>query len=306
MPSAISYCGRFAPTPSGPLHFGSLVAALASALDAARAGGQWLLRIEDVDTPRVVSGAGDMILRELERLGFAWSGPVMWQSARKEAYQAAFDTLVMRGLIYPCGCSRKEMADSALATDGSRRYPGTCRAGLPSGKTARAWRLRLPPGVVGFDDRIQGRIEEDVSADGGDFVVLRADGVFAYQLAVVVDDAAQGVTDVVRGADLLASTLRQRLVQQALGVPAPRYAHVPVVLDESGDKLSKQTLAAPLSEMPASEALCAALRFLGQAVPPDMAAATVEEIWAFARAVWDADKVPHSRGIVFSPRCALG
>jgi len=292
----MSYRGRFAPTPSGPLHFGSLVAALASALDAAAQGGEWLLRIEDVDTPRVVPGAAEAILRELERLGFAWSGSVIWQSERVGAYQAAFAQLRERGLIYPCACTRKEMADSALASDGSRRYPGTCRGGLPPGREPRAWRLCVPGGGVAFHDRIQGRVVQDVAADGGDFVVLRADGVFAYQLAVVVDDAAQGVSDVVRGADLLDSTLRQRVLQQALGLPAPRYAHVPVVLDASGDKLSKQTLAAPLAAWPAGQALCAALRFLGQAVPQDLESAGVEAIWRFARTHWAIEQVPSVRG----------
>ncbi len=296
----MSYCGRFAPTPSGPLHFGSLVAALASALDAQAAGGRWLLRIEDVDTPRVVPGAAEAMVRELSRLGFEWSGEVMWQSARGSAYEAALAQLREAGLIYPCACSRKEMADSALASDGSRRYPGTCRAGLPPGRAARAWRIRVPAGVVSVDDRIQGRIEQDVLADGGDFVVLRADGVFAYQLAVVVDDAAQGVSDVVRGADLIDSTLRQRVVQQALGLSMPRYAHVPVVLDAAGDKLSKQTLAAPLASLPAGQALCDAISFLGQPVMAEMPRWPVGEIWEWARQHWDVAQVPAVRGMRFA------
>ena len=295
----MAYLGRFAPTPSGPLHVGSLVAALACALDAQAAGGQWLLRIEDVDTPRVVPGAAEAMLRELERLGFEWSGAVMFQSARTVAYEAAFEQLRSRDLIYPCACSRKEMADSSLAADGSRRYPGTCRAGLPEGRAARAWRLRVPAGAVAFVDRVQGRIEQDVWADGGDFVVLRADGLFAYQLAVVVDDAAQGVTDVVRGADLIDSTLRQLLVQQALGFKAPRYAHVPVVLDAHGDKLSKQTLAAPLASLPAGQALCDALIFLGQPVRDEMRRWPVAQIWDWARQQWDLGAVPAVRGMRF-------
>lgn len=188
------------------------------------------------------------------------------------------------------------MADSALAADGSRRYPGTCRGGLAPGRAARAWRLRVPPGVTTFHDHIQGEIRQDVLADGGDFVLFRADGVFAYQLAVVVDDAAQGITDVVRGADLLGSAPRQRVLQAALGLPAVRYAHVPVVLDARGDKLSKQTLAAPLSELPASQALCLALGFLGQQPPATLARSPVEDIWAWATAHWSMARVPAVRG----------
>ena len=291
-----NYRGRFAPSPSGPLHFGSLVAALASALDARAAGGQWLLRIEDVDTPRVVPGAADAIVRELERLGFVWDAEVLFQSARIPAYQAAFEQLRAAGRIYPCACSRKEVADSALAADGSRRYPGTCRDGLPPGRQARSWRLRVASALTVFDDRVQGLIRQDVAADGGDFVLLRADGLFAYQLAVVVDDGAQGITDVVRGADLLYSTLRQQVVQAALGLPTPRYAHVPVVLDTQGEKLSKQTHAAALSTMAPGAALCRALGFLGQNPPAELARAGVVEIWTWARANWRFDRVPVARG----------
>ena len=187
--------GRFAPSPTGPLHFGSVVAAVGSCLDARASGAAWLLRIEDVDVPRSVAGAADGILRTLERLGLEWDGPVVWQSSRTEAYRAALERLVAAGQVFGCACSRREMADSSLARDGTRRYPGTCRDGLPPGRTARAFRLRVAPGCVRFVDRVQGVVEEDVAADVGDFVLRRADGYFAYQLAVVVDDAEAGITD---------------------------------------------------------------------------------------------------------------
>ena len=215
--------GRFAPSPSGPLHFGSMVAALGSCLSARAAGGRWLLRIEDVDTPRTVPGAADGILRTLEHFGFEWDGPVLYQSQRLAAYGAALEELKQAGLAYGCACSRKEIADSAThaAIDGGLAYPGTCRKGLPDGRAARAWRLRVDNGEVAFIDRLQGRVVQHLEDDVGDFVLRRADGLFAYQLAVVVDDAAQGVTEVVRGADLADNTARQILLQRALGVPTP-------------------------------------------------------------------------------------
>lgn len=292
------YRGRFAPTPSGPLHFGSLVAALGSALDAQAHGGQWLLRIEDVDVPRVVPGAGQAIVDELLRLGFEWTGEVMWQSARLEAYRAALDALIAAGRVYGCGCTRREIADSVMAPDGAPRYPGTCRAGIAPGRVARAWRFCVAPGELRWDDRVFGAQLENVAEAVGDFVLWRADGVFAYQLAVVVDDAAQGISDVVRGADLMTSTARQIALQEALGLPRPRYAHLPVVLDRQGDKLSKQTLAAPLSGRPAAQVLCEALSFLGQSPAPGLARASVAEVWAWARAHWRLDRVPAERGVI--------
>lgn len=204
------YRGRFAPSPTGPLHAGSLVAAVGSYLDARSQHGEWLLRMEDVDTPRNVSGAADDILRTLEAFGFCWDGPVLWQSTRSEAYAEALAQLRSAGLAYGCACSRKEIADSASrpAIDGGLAYPGTCRAGLPAGRQARAWRLRVD-GDLGFVDRLQGHLSQQLENDVGDFVLLRADGLFAYQLAVTVDDEFQGISDIVRGADLLASTPRQ-------------------------------------------------------------------------------------------------
>src|SRR6185436_14668207 len=236
--------GRFAPSPSGPLHFGSLVAALASWLDARAAGSRWLVRIGDLDHPRVQHGAADQILRTLDRLGLYWDGEVIFQSRRIALYEQA---LARPGDTYLCGCSRREIADSAvsLAADGAQVYPGTCRAGLAPGKTARALRVRIA-GTISFQDRVQGSLHQDLEREVGDFVLRRADGQFAYQLAVVVDDAAQGITDVVRGADLLESTPRQIYLQRLLGYATPRYLHVPVAIDARGDKLSKHTGARPI------------------------------------------------------------
>ena len=248
----MDYVGRFAPSPSGPLHPGSLVAALASWLDARAHGGRWLLRIEDVDTPRTVPGAAECIMQQLRALGLHWDGDILWQSQRGAAYQQAFDTLAGRGLVYGCGCTRREIADSSLrgasaSPDGERPYPGTCRHGLPPGRQARAWRLRVPAGTDTFVDRWLGPQQQDVAQAVGDFVLRRADGLWAYQLAVVVDDAEQGVTDVVRGADLLSSTARQRVLARLLGATPPRVMHVPLITDPAtGLKLSKQNGAAPL------------------------------------------------------------
>jgi len=295
--SSSEVVGRFAPSPSGPLHFGSIVAAVGSCLSARHGGGRWLLRIEDVDAPRTVAGAADGILRTLERFGFEWDGPVVWQSARTQAYQDAFERLRADGQVFGCACTRKEMADSALARDGTRRYPGTCRGGLPPGREARAWRLRVEPGVVAFDDEVQGHLEEDLAADVGDFVLLRADGLFAYQLAVVVDDAHAGVTEVVRGADLLDSTARQILLQGLLGYPTPAYAHLPVACNGAGEKLSKQTLARAVDGAEPGRVLVDALDFLGQAPPAGLAESGLAAVWAWARENWSMARVPRRRSV---------
>ncbi len=243
------YRGRFAPSPTGPLHAGSLVAALASWLDARAHGGTWLVRIEDVDTPRCLPGADQRILQQLATCGLVSDEPVVWQSARGAVYQAALDRLIAQGAAYPCACSRKDI-DAALAAQGRVRdrhhaavYPGTCRPerGGLHGQAARAWRCRLPAGAtVHWTDARLGQQQQDVAIEVGDFVLKRADGLWAYQLAVVVDDAAQGITDVVRGADLADNTPRQILLQRALGLPTPEHRHTPLVLGANGEKLSKQ------------------------------------------------------------------
>ena len=266
------YRGRFAPSPTGPLHLGSLVTAVAGYLEARAHQGEWLVRIEDLDGPRTVAGSDRLIVQTLEAFGFEWDGDVIWQSHRKAAYRAAFEQISAE--IYPCGCSRKETGTI---------YSGTCRDGLPGEKSARAWRLRVPHEEVSFEDQRAGHFSQNLARDVGDFVLLRADGVWAYQLAVVVDDAWQGITHVVRGADMLDSTPRQIYLQRLLGYPQPEYSHIPLVLDEHGDKLSKQTGAQPISlEHPAKD-LRRALEFLGSKPPAE--ADTVKDLWTWATTV---------------------
>jgi len=280
------YVGRFAPSPSGPLHFGSLAAAAASWLDARAARGRWLLRIEDLDAPRAQPGAADDILRGLERFGFTWDGPVLYQSLRGARYEAALEKL--QASTYWCGCTRREVADSALglAADGAQIYPRTCRSGLPAGRAARALRLDVGQHTVSFVDRVQGPLEQDLAREVGDFVLYRADGQVAYQLAVVVDDAEQGVTDVVRGADLIDSTGRQIHLQRLLGYPQPRYLHVPVAVNASGEKLSKQTGAPALDPSRRDELVARVLAFLGQRATADLDEAVAE---------WDPGRIPRTR-----------
>lgn len=270
-----AYRGRFAPSPTGPLHAGSLVAALASWLDARAHGGEWLVRIEDVDRPRCVPGADLEILRQLAACGLLPDGPAQWQSQRDPLYQAALDRLMVQRVAYPCSCSRKdiEVALRALGRERPRHrelvYPGTCREGL-QGKEARAWRLRVPEGTVAWTDRRTGVHLQDVAREVGDFVLKRADGLFAYQLAVVVDDADQGITHVVRGEDLVDNTPRQLLLQRALGHPQPSYLHTPLVLGPNGEKLSKQNGAAALDLTDPRATLSAAAAVLGIALPPQL------------------------------------
>ena len=291
------YRGRFAPSPTGPLHFGSLVAAVGSYLDARTQGGEWLVRMEDVDTPRNVPGAAEGILSTLEAFGFVWDGPVLWQSTRFPAYAEVLEQLKARGLVYGCACSRKEIADSATrsAIDGGLAYPGNCRSGPPAGREARAWRLRVGEAETAFRDRLQGRVAQQLAHDVGDFVLRRADGLFAYQLAVAVDDHFQGITDIVRGADLLASTPRQIWLLQCMGWPVPRYAHLPVAGNAAGEKLSKQTRAPALDIMQAPALLVQALGFLGQPAPAALAHAPVSDVWAWALAHWSFASVPRQK-----------
>ncbi len=250
-----TYVGRFAPSPSGPLHLGSAAAALASYLDAKAHDGRWLLRIEDVDTPRTVAGATNCIVGQLRWLGLRWDGPVTYQSRRGARYREVFDRLVAAGRVYGCACSRREIADSLslLRTAATPRhpaaqssepaeliYPGTCRNGIPAGRAPRAWRFRVDDSPVVFQDRRLGTQCQHPARDAGDFVILRADGVWAYQLAVTIDDADAGVTHVVRGEDLLGSTGRQVQLQRALGLPTPSYLHAALAVGPDGQKLSKQ------------------------------------------------------------------
>jgi len=309
---SVGYKGRFAPSPTGPLHAGSLVAALASWLDARAHGGRWLVRIEDVDMPRCVPGADQIILQQLQACSLVPDDPPVWQSARTDLYRQALDTLIEQGKAYPCACSRKDI-EAELQLRGSPRprhgelvYPGTCRTGL-GGRTARAWRLNTentafqvpnrPPALVEYaqpaidsvanqtfhwHDRRLGDQQQNVTEQVGDFVLYRADGLFAYQLAVVVDDAAQGITDVVRGEDLADNTARQIVLQRALGLPTPRYLHTPLVLGDNGEKLSKQNGAQALDLSDPLAALNQAAAVLGLGVQ----AGDVAEALAAWAATW--------------------
>nr|WP_301290879.1 tRNA glutamyl-Q(34) synthetase GluQRS [Robbsia andropogonis] len=310
MPSSRStaprpYCGRFAPSPTGPLHAGSLISALASWLDAKSHDGTWLVRIEDVDQPRSVPGAADDILATLAAYGLHADAPPVWQHDRDQAYETAFAQLRASGLLYPCGCTRREIADALAHHDTRHRhatlaYPGTCRHGL-HGRAPRTWRLRVPEGTAAcfhFVDRWHGAQSQDLAAEVGDFALRRGDGLWAYQLAVVVDDAAAGVTDVVRGADLLDSTPRQIYLQQCLGVPTPRYLHVPVLNDARGEKFSKQTgaEALPRDSTGIDAALRDALRFLQQ----EMGLPTIPLLEE-----WNANTPPHAEAIMAEGRTRL-
>lgn len=282
------YVGRFAPSPSGPLHAGSLVVALASYLDAKAAAGKWLVRIEDIDTPRTSAGADQIILQQLTALGMSWDGDVWYQSQRLSHYQSAFDVLKAKSMVYPCVCTRREIADSVLAVhgefpDGERPYPGTCRDGIKPGRSTKSWRFRLPETLVSFNDRWCGPQSQDVKHQVGDFVIRRADGIWAYQLAVVVDDADQGVTDIVRGQDLLTSTARQHLLARALQIAPPSVMHVPLVVDDRGLKLSKQNGAAAIDTREPLKTLLSAWQHLALG---ELAVTTLEAFWQEATTRW--------------------
>jgi glutamyl-Q tRNA(Asp) synthetase len=290
------YIGRFAPSPTGPLHFGSLVAAVASYCDARKNHGKWLLRMEDLDRPRTVYGAADTILQQLESFGFEWDGPVVYQSQRDSFYHEALETLNAKQLIYPCTCTRKEIADSSsiVGIEGVI-YPGTCLQQPIKSDAPIAWRIKTNDIKISFIDKIQGNIHQTLNTDIGDFILKRADGLFAYQLAVVVDDALQGITHVVRGADLLDSTPRQIYLQRLLNYTTPQYTHVPVACNAAGEKLSKQTLAAAIDTSKTSFNLVQALDFLGQAPPANLLTENVNAIWQWAFANWQLPAVPQSK-----------
>ena len=290
-----SYRGRFAPSPTGPLHFGSLVAAVGSYLDARHHHGEWQLRIEDIDPPREVPGAADGILRTLEAFGLEWDGPVSYQSRRTRHYDAALEWLKARGFIYGCACTRKEIADSEIPGNTGAVYPGTCRRGLPPGRTARSLRVRVDDREIGVPDRLQGHSCQRLNEATGDFVVRRADGLIAYQLAVVVDDGAERISHVVRGADLLDSTPRQVHLQRLLGLPEPAYLHLPVAVNATGEKLAKQSRAREVDPLQAGRILCDVLRFLNQALPDAVSDATPAELLRWSAAHWDVGAIPAGR-----------
>ena len=282
-----AYTGRFAPTPSGYLHFGSLVAALASYLDARAAGGRWLLRMEDLDPPREMAGAQAAIVESLRNYGFEWDGEMQRQSDRHDAYEQVIERLLREGLAYPCQCSRKQLE----AWPGA--YPGFCRDANQPLQNA-AIRLRVPELEYRFTDRVQGEYGQHLGRDVGDFVIRRRDGLFAYQLAVVLDDAWQGVTDVVRGADLLDSTPRQLYLQELLGLPQPRYLHVPLIIQPDGHKLGKSYRSPPLRPDEAVPLLLRALRTLGQPTVPELKDALPGELLAWAIPRWNAERIPRT------------
>lgn len=291
MTASPTYHGRFAPSPTGPLHFGSLVAALASFLDARASRGQWRVRIEDVDRARAVAGAADDILRTLEAFGFEWDGGIAYQSARTALYEDALATLRRLDAAYDCACSRKDVARAGRRGTEGPIYPGSCRRGPPPGAASRAVRVRTHDAPISVADVVYGPQSQRLESAVGDFVVRRADGYFAYQLAVVVDDADQGITRVVRGADLLSSTPRQVHLQGLLGLPTPGYAHVPIVLDAEGRKLSKRDLAHPVDPRHPLAALLAAWKFLGQPTESEDPGSPAE-FWAFAVERWNLGRVP--------------
>jgi glutamyl-Q tRNA(Asp) synthetase len=284
------YRGRFAPSPTGPLHFGSLIAAVASFADARAAGGAWLVRMEDLDRPREVPGAAGRILDTLSAFGLHWDGEVLYQNSRSEAYEAALARLAEAQLTYPCVCSRAEVAAAGRTGPEGPIYPGTCRNRIPEGRPPRAVRLRTDGALIRFSDRIQGPQRQVVAESVGDFVIRRADGIHAYHLAVVLDDAFQGITQVVRGADLLASTPRQILLQRSLGVPTPIYAHVPLALGPDGRKLSKSLASAPVDPADPLPALHRAWGFLGQ--HPLGRVGSPSAFWSLAIPCWRIDRVP--------------
>ena len=289
LPSA--YRGRFAPSPTGSLHFGSLVAALGSYLDARHHQGEWLVRMEDLDRTREIKGAADQILRTLDGFGFEWDGEVVYQSRRTDHYAEALDRLLREDLAYPCGCTRKEINLAARQGVEGAIYPGTCSRSLKPGRRARSMRLRTFDQELSFEDRIQGPVIQNLARDIGDFVIRRADGYHAYQLAVVVDDAWQDITHIVRGADLLLSTPRQRHLQTLLELAEPAYAHLPLAVDEDARKLSKQYRDAPVAQRHPLRALLQAWYFLGQEAPAE-APATLREFWLWAIGHWSLERVP--------------
>ncbi|NOU00034.1 MAG: tRNA glutamyl-Q(34) synthetase GluQRS [Gallionella sp.] len=320
MPSSTNYRGRFAPSPTGSLHFGSLVAAVGSYLDAKHHHGTWLVRVEDLDTPRCMAGAADDILRTLAAFGLHSDEPALYQSQRTAAYEAALQQLQTIGAVYPCCCTRKEVADSALHGIDGQIYPGTCRNGITEGREERSWRVRTnlktsvraepveaffekteenyssfdklrTNEVIQFNDTLQGHITQHLENEIGDFVVKRADGLFAYQLAVVVDDAFQGITHIVRGADLLHSSPRQIYLQQLLDLPTPHYMHLPIAVNTQGEKLSKQTLAQAISTDCVAATLISVLEFLQQQPPVELRAGSIEEILDWAVENWRLEQL---------------
>jgi glutamyl-Q tRNA(Asp) synthetase len=290
------YIGRFAPSPTGPLHFGSLVAAVASYLQARAQSGLWLLRIEDIDPPREQPGATRLILDALEKYGFEWDGDIIYQSRTAAAHDAALQSLLERGLAYPCGCSRRHLADVARGPLGTI-YPGTCRNGCSAKETAI--RIRTNDEPISFVDALQGKQTQRLESESGDFIIRRRDGLVAYQLAVVVDDEVEGVTEIVRGIDIMDSTQRQIWLQQLLGYSAPQYVHIPVITHPNGDKLSKLTGAPGIPLKNPKPILLAALVALRQDPPTDLTASSLHDIWQWAISNWKLESLRGLTAVIF-------
>ena len=292
------YRGRFAPTPSGPLHFGSMIAAIGSYCDARAHGGDWQVRIDDIDAPRVVEGSADEILRTLEGFALEWDGSPIYESHNIDAFRNALHALRAAGKVFACACSRREIAKSAITGIEGPVYPGNCRNGLPPGRAARSLRLRVDEDTtVRFDDGLQGPVSQELATAVGDFVVYRQDGIFSYHLACVVGDTHQDVTHVVRGADLIDSTPRQIYLQQLLHLSTPAYLHLPVATNERGEKLSKQTHASPVDAAQAASTIYAVLRLLGQQPPQELARWSAADAMQWAVGAWRRDRIPRLAAI---------
>lgn len=287
--------GRFAPSPTGPVHFGTLVAAIGSYLQAKKNNGKWLLRMEDVDTTRKVKDADTDILNTLEAFGFEWHDEIIYQSKQTEYYKQVLDQLFSQSLIFPCICSRKQLAET-----NSKIYPGTCRQRHLPERKQHALRILAKDVSINFVDKVMGQQSQNIKTQCGDFIIQRRDGLFAYQLAVVADDALQGITEVVRGADLLASTARQIYLQQCLQYTTPVYCHLPLVVDANGAKISKSEGAARVTVKDKQKLLVAALAFLGQQPPEDLNKSNIADIWQWAINHWRLDRVPQQLNLPFT------
>ncbi|NOX43092.1 MAG: tRNA glutamyl-Q(34) synthetase GluQRS [Gammaproteobacteria bacterium] len=310
--TSLPYRSRFAPTPSGPLHFGSLTTAVGSFLQAKSQNGEWLVRIDDIDPPRITEGATDSILRCLEKYGLFWDEPVFYQSTRDAAYQAALNSLNELNLLYPCACSRKDIAETNArnymginaGTENPSRYPGTCRNGIPQGKQATALRIKTHNSVIEFDDLFFGKSIQNVETEVGDFLVKRVGGYFAYHLAVAVDDAYQGITEIIRGCDLLDSTHRQIYLQKLLKLNTPVYGHLPLVFDEKGYKMSKQNYnEIDVLNCEVVPTLYKALQFLGQQPPKEILDADQTSVWDWAIEHWQLQNVPKADNVPYGADC---
>jgi len=295
-----SYRGRFAPSPTGPLHFGSLLAAASSYAQARQQQGQWLVRIEDVDLPRCDTSSTTQILKALETYGMHWDEDIIYQSQRNSFYQDALDKLVAQGDIYDCACTRKEINQSAESTDTIGIYPGTCRNGLAKGKTARSIRMRTDDNEIVFVDKVQAPLSQRLLKDVGDFIIKRADNLFAYQLAVVVDDEAQSITEIVRGSDMLDSTPRQLFLQQHLSYSTPDYIHIPLAVNNKGQKLSKQNMAPAINLADPRPTLINALEFLNQQPPADLRDTSIDDIWQWVIDNWSVKNIPAKTQLAYN------